>query len=721
MPNILIIGDYNPLTNHLIEKLHTEKWHIYTLISNKKLLKPLHVFEQYVFDYQSDSIKEIVASCRPDVVLFSGAYDSCYHWNSENNDTALSYTADLSNILIAVSLQGVRHFVYISSEIVFEDEYIVDIKENMPVSPNSYKGMAIAQGEDLALHYGQSAQMEVTVVRLSQMYGIPKDRSGCCDIFSRMCVEAIVNVRLRINAKRVFSGLCVKDAVEALFLLIQAPERKHHLYHISSMEEVTEDKVAQVIKTHCIQDVEVVDQTVGLKQRFILSNERFRSEFPLSLNCKWEEMIPSIITYINHHKKRFLQDGESIETNGDKSSFIRLLHKALPFVEGIVMFILVFLFSHGTIESRFFASIHFYLLYVLLFALMYGRQMAIFTSLLSAIGLTLSQVLHSTNVSFLIEADTYLQIVQIFLVGLSVGHLKDKFKETKDEMDEEVNFLKDQLKDISVINSSNAKIKDYYSDKLISSRESIGRIYGITSKLQKSEKGEILFAALDTIKEIMEIEGVSIYLISNKKYCRLVSSSDSKAASLGKTLLIDEYGVIFEILRSGQVYTNRTLDSSLPMMASSLFSDEGNMRIVIFLWNLPYEKMTLYYANLLTVVGALVYSVFVRDANYLDALAYRRYIPDTSILQDTAFEEMMSIYKRAEENGYAESCILFIERGNLSLKEVNDKIHPLLRETDYIGERPDGNLAILLTNTNKNESIHVKERLERENITTQLL
>ena len=131
-----------------------------------------------------------------------------------------------------------------------------------------------------------------------------------------------------------------------------------------------------------------------------------------------------------------------------------------------------------------------------------------------------------------------------------------------------------------------------------------------------------------------------------------------------------------------------------------------------------YENMTLYYSNLLTVVGALVYSVFVRDANYLDALAYNRYYEGTTILQQEAFKEMIDIYKRAEERAYSESCVLRITNEVKSTKELNDKLNKLLRETDLIGRLPEGDLAILLTNTNRNEANYVRERLLNGNIET---
>ncbi len=720
MSTILIIGNYDAFTKNLVKKLSIEKWRIYTLTNNKKFIKPSHVFEQYVFDYNSHSVKEIIKSCRPDVILFTGAYDSFYNWNGENvKDTALNFTANLSNVLISSAMQGIKHFIYLSSECVFEDEYIVDIKEEVPVSPKSYKGMAISQGENMALHFGQSTQMEITVLRLANMYGILETLADCNDVCSQMCVEAMIHGRLSVNAKRVFSPLFIRDAVEALCLLLKAPERRYPLYHISSMEEVTQDKVAKLIKDNCPHPVTVVDQTMGLKQRMILSNERFRNEFPLEIRKSYKDIIPKMIVAINNHKKRFLHSGETMVISTEKQLF-RLLKNAIPFLECIILFIPVFMLNHRMNESRYLAGINFYLLYVLLFAIMYGRQQAVFASLLSVIGISISNIINTTDVATMTDSNMYVQIVQIFIVGLSVGYLKDKFLEMSTDMNDEVDFLKEQLKDITIINSSNERIKDYYTDKLISSKESIGRIYDITSKLQNSEMGEVLFAALDTLKEIMETSEVSIYLVTNKSYCRLTSASSAKSSSLGKSITIKDYPLIFNVLKKRQVYINRSLDSDIPMMASALFDDDENMRIVILLWSLPYERMTLYYANLLTIVGALVYSVFVRDANYLDALAYKRYLPDTTILQQTAFEEMINIYRRAGEKGYSESSILYIQKVTMSTKEVNKIIRPVLRETDYIGMMSDGSLAILLANTNKRESVHVIERLESLNVHTYL-
>lgn len=721
MNNILIVGSYGTFTDELINKFHKENWYIYTLTTSKKRVKPAHVFEQYVFQYNSNNIKDIISNCRPDVVVFSGAYDPLYKWEEDTqNEDSLGYISGLSNLLMCSAISGAGHFIYVSSDKVFEDEYIVDIREEMPVTPNSFKGMTISQGENMTMHFGQTTQMETSVVRIAHMYGVPSDRASCTDIYSQMCVKVLVSGRISVNAKKVITALYINDAVEGLYLLISAPERKYSLYHISSMEEVTEDMIVGLIQENYSQPVEILDQTIGLRHRTVLSNERFSREFSFHVVNSCEKMIPVIISYMMSHKSHFLYNDEKYEGKGVRSRIYQLFKNIVPFLECIVFFIPFFMLNNRAAGSTYFDGINVYMLYVLLFAMIHGRQQAIFASLLSVLGYCFREMYTSTGFSLLININTYIWIAHIFIVGLTVGHLKDRFGEMELDKNEKIDFLNDRLQDITVINTSNTRIKNYYADKLISSKEGIGRIYDITSRLDRAETGEVLFVALDVLAEIMKTKDIAIYLVSNSNFCRLASASSQKASSLGKSVPVKKYSMIFDVLETKQVYINRSLDVNLPMMAGALYDDKDNMRIVIFLWDIPYERMTLYEANLLTVAGALVYSVVVREADYLDALAYRRFITETSILQESAFEEMVDIYKRVGEKGYADSTIFYVQKSSMSMKQLNDSIRPLLRGTDYMGIMQDGTLAILLTNTNEQEAVYVRNRLEEHNIITYL-
>ena len=56
-------------------------------------------------------------------------------------------------------------------------------------------------------------------------------------------------------------------------------------------------------------------------------------------------------------------------------------------------------------------------------------------------------------------------------------------------------------------------------------------------------------------------------------------------------------------------------------------------------WNLPFEKISLHQMNLLKVVGYMVQNAITRSDVYMEALSDKRYLPETSILNEEAFEK----------------------------------------------------------------------------------
>ena len=712
MAGILIIGDYNPFTKELINKFHKERWQIFFLTNREDVIKEENVFEQFNFPYTSDNIREIINSSRPDLVIFTGAFDSCFNWKNENlNDTSNSYIAGLNNILTYTGLLGVKSFIYLSYEGVFENEYFLNITEEFMPHPTEIKNITILQGENMTRSIGASTNTVTTVIRIAGMYGIPESRTVCNNFLTKMCIEALDKGRINISSKQKITALYIKDAVEALYYMIKQNDRQYDLYHLSSMNEISQASIGQIIKESCSYPVELVDKSIGFEQRVILSNERFSEEFPFEIKNDYKEVIPKIMSFVSKNKNLFLDDKDLVHKENIKFNILKWFKIFIPFIEAMMAFTLVYFLDIKTLEISYLSNLNLYLLYVLVFSLIHGRQQAIFTSFLCVLGILYNKIILPSQFNVLLDGNLYLELVQIFLVGLPVGHLKDNYYEMIENKDRTIDLLKGKLRDILKINSKNAYIKDYYAEKIISSKESIGKIYGITSKLQDAKLGEVQFAALDTIISLMGTKDAAIYFVTGTKYCRLVSASSQKAMSLGKTIEINNYDELFDEIKEGNVYINRTFNSQLPMMANALFDDNKNMRIIIFIWSLPYDKMTLDNANLLNVIGDLFYSYFDREINYIDALSYQRYIEGTKVLQTDAFIEIIDLYSRAKEKGYAESCIIYVKCDRENIIKESDKINILLRATDYIGLNNEGNYMILLTSTSEEEAIYVKDRL----------
>lgn len=62
---------------------------------------------------------------------------------------------------------------------------------------------------------------------------------------------------------------------------------------------------------------------------------------------------------------------------------------------------------------------------------------------------------------------------------------------------------------------------------------------------------------------------------------------------------------IYEDLSEQKVYINKTMDERYPLMVRAVY-EGGQIQMMIMLWGLSWEKMTLGQANFLTVVSYLI-------------------------------------------------------------------------------------------------------------------
>ena len=153
----------------------------------------------------------------------------------------------------------------------------------------------------------------------------------------------------------------------------------------------------------------------------------------------------------------------------------------IPFIENIIIFIPCFLLYDKTANSNYFANLDLYLLYVLLFAMVFGQQQATVSALLAVIGYFITNMGLRSGFEILLDGNTYVWIAQLFIVGLSVGYMRDQIVKLKKESREENEYLSQQIEDINDINSTNARVKDVLETQLVNQSDSIGKIYSITS------------------------------------------------------------------------------------------------------------------------------------------------------------------------------------------------------------------------------------------------
>ena len=709
-----LIGGEGRFMDAMINKLNKDGHRVYLLTGTKNSHTSYQkVFEKYNFEYDNDSIREILVSANPDVVIFMGAQDTRYDWENARK-TSVQFTADLTNIVSAYSSIKKGRFLYISSQEVFGRSYIEDIKEDEPVSATNFRALALEQGEEICKSYYNTRGMQSIVVRMDHLYGTPiKGRMDNNPCF-QTTLEMLKNKKVSANSRNIFSMVHQNDAVQFLCQLAMAEKLNYSIYHISSGIIISQMQLANMVSKATGEGIEVIDDTVGSGYRMVLSGERFEKEFGRKIFVSYEDGVKKTVQYMKKHSSSFLNYGDSGAGWGNRlwRSICQIFWLLVPYLENLICFIPFFMLNNRAVSSQYFSKLDFYLLYVLLFAIVYGQQQAIFSALLATAGYCFRQMYDKTGFEVLLDYNTYVWMAQLFIVGMVVGYMKDQIKNIRNQDEDQIQYLNGQLGDMSDINDSNVRMKHTFERQIVNQKDSLGKIYEITSQLDQRGPEEVLFYAAQVLSKLMDTDDAAIYTVANRDYARLFSFTSQTAKKLGKSIRYSDMKGMYDELIAHRVYINKTMDSNYPLMACAVYSD-NQMQTILMLWGLPWERMNLAEANRLTVIGYLIQNAVIRAGQYLDALRGRRYVEDSDVLENEAFRQLVNAFFDAKRHGLTECCLLKIQHTADDFKEIAQKLEKKLRQTDYFGVLSDG-LYVLLPNTDDEDAKGVIERFQKE-------
>ena len=704
---VLLVGGGSRLMDAMINKLNKCGHRVY-LITGKKESHFTYprVFERYDFPYSSDSIKEIFESVRPDVVIFLGAYDSNYSWTHTRKES-VQYAADLTNMLSAYSVCKKGRFVYLSSQEIYGKSYIDDVAEEEAGSANNFRAMAIAQGEDICKTYKKTQDMDITVMRLDHFYAMPKKGEKQYNPCYQMVVEALKNNRISASRRNLFSMIYLDDVVEYIYQVTEAESLKHMIYNITSGQVISQMDLAELIQKYMKEKTEIADATVGENHRLVLKGERYREEFDQKIFVDYDAGVKQTVEYMEKHSEAFLKGND--ETT--QWSNIKIIAKLLvPYIENMICFIPFFMLNNRAVGSQYFDRLDFYLLYVLLFAIVYGQQQAVFSGLLATAGYCFRQMYQQSGFEVMLNYNTYVWMAQIFILGMVVGYMRDQLHFIRHEDEEEIGYLNGQIDDIADINDSNVRMKHTFEAQIVNHKDSLGKIYSITSKLDQYEPEEVLFYAAQILEQLMDSKDIAIYSVANGDYARLFSFTSETAKKMGKSIHYSVMDEMYNELKEDRIFINRNMNPEYPLMANAIYS-ENEMQIILMVWGIPWERMNLAEANRLRVIGYLIQNAVVRANRYLDALREDRYMEGTDILKEDAFIHLVTAFSNAKRDGLAECTLIKMGVSRGEFQRTARKIEKNLRRSDYMGLMED-RLYVLLTNTDEENAGYVLKRFQ---------
>ncbi len=719
--NIFLIGGVGSFINNMIIKCRKEGHRVSVLTGSKYAFDSYEkTFEIYRFTYDSASLYEIFESVSPDVTICMGAFDTNFAWANAEADH-VRFSSAYTNILSCYARYGRGRLIFLSSSEVFSTHLVSNILEATTPESKGYLPLALSQTEELCNNYRRNMDLDIILLRLDCYYGPITGLRDCYGIVGSMFCQAVKNKAIHFNSRASHSLIYMGDAIEAIYRIVSCRSHSWDIYNISSSEEIPEEEIAHAIRNTYDYELDIEPSEDTTLQRRVLSNERFSKEFG---SLKYYE-IDKAMAKVSQSVKSVnllaqISQNESAETR-EKKGAGWFFGGILPFIENIVIFAGVYFLNNLALSSQYFARLDIFLLYVLLMALVYGQVQATLAALLSVFGFFFSQIYRDrTAFELLMDANTYVWIAQLFIMGLSVGYIKDLIGRLRLENQEAKEFLEVQLDDIKSINSTNARIKGVLETQIVNQSDSVGKVFSITSELDRYSPEEVLFYAAETVGRLMGTKDVAIYLVSNASYARLFSSTSEKARSLGNSIPYTEMGDMYEDLRDHKVFINRKLESDYPLMANAVYEND-RMQIIIMIWGLSWQNMTLGQANTLTVVSALIQNSVLRANRYMEAILDKRFVDGTQLMETESFTALVKAFMTAAEKGLTQCTLVRVgEKDSNPLEEV-EVVKKNLRQSDYFGSLPDEYDYVLLANTSPKDSEFIKDRFAKLNIKVEII
>ena len=733
--NILLTGSSDPLIRRLIVNLNKEGHRVSVLTGSYHQKQRYEgVFEQYQFPYTSNYLQDILNSASPELVIFTGAFDSSFSWHDTQN-AAAAFVSAVMNVLNVFSAYGKGRLVFLSSDAVFQYRPLAMAKETQEPDAQDLKGMALAEAESLCAKYRSHFGLDIVTLRLGGCYHKPKDAGEVQDLVSKICLDTLRYGKANIGMNHALMPLSENDAAFFICRAATAETCGYPLYHISSGNLVSLQHISDMAQQAMEEELsgEKAVKAADPKEkkegeapaisaaeiRQPLDTARFREEFGINRVRDLGTDVKDIVSYMLKNRELFRLEEEK---GPDRWAKFRetagyLLRAVVPYVENVVCFVIVFFLNARFADSFILSKLDFYLLYVLLFAVLYGQTQAVVSAFLSLIGMLVGQLAVRTGAETLLDYSTYSWVAQLFIVGLVVGYLKDRLSEQKEEALDDHEYMADQVDDIREINGSNSRVKDALETQLVNHDDSVGKIYEITSSLNTHSSVELLFYAVDVFRRIMDSPDVALYVVhEDNPYARLFTATSAMARQLGASFRYGECEEMMKAFREKKVYFNRTLERGLPAMAAPVY-EQDQLRFIVMVWTLPFEKMTMGQSNILTVVCTLMQESSVRARNYAEAIRHTQVLEGTDVLLAGPFRSLLITHEEAAMKRLTEFVVLRFEAEGGDVKATGLRLQDLLRLDDYIGLGQDGGLYALISNTGREGGEKVCERLRAAGLT----
>lgn len=379
-------------------------------------------------------------------------------------------------------------------------------------------------------------------------------------------------------------------------------------------------------------------------------------------------------------------------------------------LENLLVFAVFFALNFLCQSNDVFSHIDWLLIYVILISLFYNVYQSALAAILASVAFLFGQNINLFEPNtFQFYAGSILTVVQFVFIGLVVSYttsmLREEVRRNRCDLEE----LRGEYEDLSVINDENVLIKNEYERRLLTSKTGFPKLYELISRLMVQEPDRILLETMQVISELMRTDTVAIYQgQAGSPWLRLVGVLNDDSAMGGKTWNLSEWPRIGDAVKRGDLYQGE-VGTDEPAVVLPIVC-QGAPEAVVLIKRLPYESESLYHVNLLKTLSLLLRDSMEKALQYERLSREERCVKGTDVLKPEAFRKRILLAQEKADKGIADYCVIEIVAPG-SLKKTAAIVGETIRVTDCLGTDDSRRLFVLLNNTDSESLVHVRERL----------
>lgn len=576
------------------------------------------------------------------------------------------------------------------------------------------KTVLSASAENLCLYYSQISDIDLKILRSFYLYSGTYQQ----DFFFRMFDSARKEGQIVFSESREQNAyfLCMDDLAELLYRIFDNWIKGQEIFSVRDSFGVTFGQIGDALEKVC-PGVEVIYKKDSKGE--VLDRE---TADILRMQYGWFPRI-SVLEDILELYDAFMEKQDGKETKLDRFRQWAGSHQKLLGILECVLGFLVAELLHRLMGNQVqFRFIDVRLLYIVMIGTIHGMNMGILAAALASVALVLDYLGEGANwMTLFYEPSNWLPFIFYFIAGSICGYVQMRNQKnisflTKENVliRDKFYFMRDLYRDASIE-------KRDLKRQILASKDSFGKIFRITKKLDSVLPQEIFMRTVQVMEEVLENHSILIYSFGkNPFFARLETYSREISKEAPRSLRIEDYQEQIETIRQDGIWVNRRLEKDRPAYMVGV-KREGKLVLLVVLQRADYDQMTLYYENLLKILCGLVETSLLRALKYQDALYEEQHLGNALFLQETYFVEKLRLYYSMQEEHRLDYTVLKLDAKEKTIEETEEILSLLVRESDTVCLADNGSLYLLLHQTAKEQAGIVQERLEQAGIRSSIL